>query len=138
VTEASKAKEPASIKVLIVDDLARVRDGLRTILELAQGMEVVGEAANGLQAVRLAEQLHPDVVLMDLEMPVLDGFEATWQIKRHQPAGAVVVLTIHSSDDARERAARAGADAFVEKGTAVESLIETIRQVRRKAAHVQS
>ena len=102
VTRATKGRESACIRVLIVDDLARVRRGLRTILQLADGLEVVGEAANGREAVQMAEQLNPDVVVMDLEMPELD--------------------------DARERAARAGADDFVEKATAVESLIETIRQ----------
>ena len=128
VTGETRGRESACIRVLIVDDLARVRRGLRTILQLADGLEVVGEAANGREAVQMAEQLNPDVVVMDLEMPELDGFEATRQIKRRHLARAVVVLTIHGHDDARERAARAGADAFVEKATAVESLIETIRQ----------
>ena len=80
VTGETRGRESACIRVLIVDDLARVRRGLRTILQLADGLEVVGEAANGREAVQMAEQLNPDVVVMDLEMPELDGFEATRQI----------------------------------------------------------
>ncbi len=117
------------IKVLIVDDLERVRQELRTALQLVEGLEVVGEAVNGLEAVRQAENLSPDIVLMDLEMPGLDGFEATRQIKERHLAKGVVVLTIHSHPSARERAARVGVDAFIEKGTPIQTLIEAIRRV---------
>lgn len=129
MSEAMKATTMAGIKVLIVDDLERVRQELRTALQLTEGLEVVGEAANGLEAVRQAEVLSPDIVLMDLEMPGLNGFEATRQIKERHLAKGVVVLTIHGHHSARERAARMGADAFIEKGTPIQTLIETIRQV---------
>jgi DNA-binding NarL/FixJ family response regulator len=112
-----------------VDDVAHVRDGLRTVLRLMEDIEVVGEAGNGLEAVQLAEQLSPDVVVMDLEMPGLDGFETTRQIKDRHLAQRVVVLTIHAHDHARERAASAGADAFVDKGTGFATLVAAIRQV---------
>ena len=117
------------ITVLIVDDLDHVRQGLRTILELTDDLEVVGEAGNGFEAIQLAEQLKPDMVLMDLEMPKLDGFEATQHIKDRQLANGVVILTIHGDDSSRERAAGMGVDAFIEKGVATETLVETIRQV---------
>jgi len=117
------------IRVIIVDDLARVRQGLRAVLELEEDLEVVGEATNGLEAVQLAEKLSPDIVLMDLKMPVMDGFEATRQIKDRHLAKGVVVLTIHGDSNARERATRAGVDAFVEKAAAVGTLTATIRHV---------
>jgi DNA-binding NarL/FixJ family response regulator len=116
------------ISILIVDDLAHVRRELRTILELTPGLEVAGEAADGLEAVRQAEALHPDVVLMDLVMPGLDGIEATRQIKTRGLARSVVVVTLYAGPAARERAAQAGADAFVEKGTDITALVDAIRR----------
>ena len=97
-------------------------------------MEVVGEASNGLEAIQLAEQLEPDVVLMDLEMPELGGLEATQRIKDRHPEIGIVMITIHDTEDNRERAAKLGVDAFVEKGTAVETLLETIRRVWGKTS----
>jgi DNA-binding NarL/FixJ family response regulator len=94
-----------------------------------EDIEIVGEASNGFEAVQLSEQLAPDIVVMDLEMPQMDGFEASRQIKNRHLAGGVVVLTIHGNRRARERAARVGVDAFVEKGAAIETLVETIREV---------
>jgi DNA-binding NarL/FixJ family response regulator len=118
------------IRILIVDDMARVRQGLRTILHLSEDFEVVGEASNGLEAIRSAEILRPDVVLMDLEMPVLGGLEATQRIKEQHPQIGIVILTIHGSEEVREQAARAGTDAFVEKEAPTEDLINAIREVR--------
>jgi DNA-binding NarL/FixJ family response regulator len=122
----------AKTRVLIADDVARVRQGLKEVLGLAEDLEVVGEAANGLKAVQLAEELGPDIVLMDIEMPVMDGIEATWQIKNRHLAKGIVVLTIHSHNFVREQAIEVGADAFVEKGTAVETLLATIQHVSQK------
>jgi DNA-binding NarL/FixJ family response regulator len=117
------------IKVMIVDDLARVRLSLRSVLELMVELRIVGEAANGFEAVQMAKELKPDIVLMDLEMPGMDGFEATRQIKgRHQTIG-VVALSIHSDRDVRQQAERAGVDAFIEKGVGFDTLFSTIRQV---------
>jgi DNA-binding NarL/FixJ family response regulator len=115
-------------RILIVDDLAHVRRELSTILGLTPGLEVSGEAADGLEAVRQAEALQPDVVLMDLVMPGLDGIEATRQIKTRGLARRVVVLTLHGGPDARERAAQAGADDFIEKGTDIAVLVDAIRR----------
>ena len=117
------------IKLLIVDDQERVRQDLRTALQLMLGLEVIGEAADGFEAVRQAEKLGPDVVLVDLKMPGMDGFEAIRQIKARHLARGVVALTIYGDDSTREQAAWAGADAFIEKGTPIQALAETIRKV---------
>jgi DNA-binding NarL/FixJ family response regulator len=125
-----RAGQPtAKIKILIVDDREQVRQELRMALELMEGLDVIGEAADGLEALHQAEKLSPDVVLMDLEMPRMDGFEATRQIKDRRLARGVVALTIYGDDSSRERADRAGADAFVEKGASLQTLSEIIRQV---------
>jgi DNA-binding NarL/FixJ family response regulator len=130
VSKIASVTTKPKITVMIVDDYAQVRQGLRLCLEqVMDDLEIVGEAADGLQAVQLAERLKPDVVLMDLEMPVMNGLEATRQIKdRHLAKGVIIVTcSIHSS--AREQAMEVGADAFVEKATAARMLIPAIRDV---------
>ncbi len=119
----------SKIKILIVDDKEQVRQGLRTALGLVEGLEIVGEAADGLKALQQAERLNPDVVLMDLEMPRMDGFEAARQIKDRHLARGVVALTIYGDTTTRRRAASEGVDAFVEKGTSIQALSEIIRHV---------
>jgi DNA-binding NarL/FixJ family response regulator len=115
---------------LIVDDLERVREGLRTMLELVDDLKCVGQAGNGREALQLVEQLAPDIVLMDLEMPEMDGLEATRRIKETHPQIGVVMLTIHEDAGRRERAAQAGVNAFVAKGAAFETLLDAIRRAR--------
>ena len=117
------------IKVMIVDDLARVRLGLRTLLELTSDLRVVGEATDGFEAVRIVEKLQPDIVLMDLEMPGIDGFMTTRLIKGRHPNTGIIALSIHSSNGIRQQAERAGVDAFVEKGDGFDTLFSIIRQV---------
>ncbi len=114
------------IRVLIVDDIARVRHELRTLLDLSGRIQVIGEAADGAEAVRLAAQLRPDVVLMDLEMPVLDGYAAARHIKADHPCCRVIALSIHEEARAREQAQEAGMDAFVPKGGALKDLLDAI------------
>ena len=113
-------------KILLVDDVESVRWDLRTLLTLSGDLEIVGEATNGLEAMRLTESLQPDVVLIDLEMPVMDGFEATRLIKTLCPSCRIVTLTIHDYDEARKRAYRSGVDAFLVKGTPIQEIVRTI------------
>ena len=114
------------LRVLIVDDMPQVRQELRGLLELTGELEIVGEAANGLEAIAQAEALRPDVVVIDLEMPVMDGFEATRQIKERGLAAKVVVLSIHADRDALQRARQAGADVFIDKASRFQGLMSAI------------
>jgi DNA-binding NarL/FixJ family response regulator len=118
------------MRVLIVDDMAQVRQDLHTVLALSCEAEIVGEAANGLEAIQQFEALQPDVILMDLEMPLLDGYQATREIKAQHPACRVVALTVHGYEEARQRAFQAGVDAFVIKGEPVESLVRAIYEYK--------
>jgi DNA-binding NarL/FixJ family response regulator len=113
-----------STRVLIVDDSVRTRDGLRALLTMRPEIEVVGEATNGQDAVRLVAECRPDIVLMDLHMPVLDGVQATQLIKQQWPAVTVVVLTVYAVD--QSAALAAGADAFLLKGGAPERLLAAL------------
>jgi DNA-binding NarL/FixJ family response regulator len=120
-----------NIRVLIVDDLPQVRQGLASMLDLATRriepvIEVVGEAQNGMEAIQQARTLNPDVILMDLEMPIVNGYEATRQIKAERPAVRVIILSIHAGGEEQLRAREAGADGFVVKGARYQELISAI------------
>ena len=115
-----------STKVLLVDDVEQVRWDLRTALTLSEELEIVGEAANGLEAIRLAETLQPAVILMDLEMPLLDGYETTRLIRVLCPSCRIVALTVHGYDEARHKASRSGVDAFLIKGAPIQEIVQTI------------
>ncbi|MEU8900782.1 response regulator transcription factor [Nocardia sp. NPDC048505] len=117
-----------TVRVLIVDDQQLVRAGLRMLCETAGDLEVVGEAANGGDAVRLAEQVRPDVVLMDLRMPGMDGIRSTTAILAARPATRVLVLTTFDDDDHLYPALAAGACGFLVKDAAPADLLDGIRR----------
>ncbi|MCA9953058.1 MAG: response regulator transcription factor, partial [Anaerolineales bacterium] len=114
------------ITVLITDDHAIVREGLRLILETAVDIEVIGEAADGAEALQLVAQQPPDVVLMDLRMPGMDGLTAIEHLQRDHPQVAVVILTTYNEDDLMLRGLQAGAKGFLLKDTVRETLLDTI------------
>jgi len=111
-------------RVLIADNSVRARDGLRALLTVWPEIEVVGEASNGQDAVRLVGECQPDIVLMDLNMPVLDGIEAIMLIKQQWPAVTVIVLTLYTVE--QSVALAAGADAFLLKGNAPDQLLAAL------------
>ena len=122
------------IRVLVADDHAVVRDGLKLILETEDDFAVVGEAADGIEAVRLAGELQPQVVLMDLRMPRMDGLEAIAQIRASQPAIAIIILTTYNEDDLMLRGLRAGARGYLLKDTSRRALFDTVRAAARGEA----
>ncbi len=110
------------IRILIADDSTEVRRGLREVLTLLGAVEVIGEAGDGREAVERAGRLRPDVVLMDLEMPGMDGLEAARRIRATCPGARIVILSARDDGAARREAAKAGADGFVVKGTPAREL----------------
>jgi two-component system, NarL family, response regulator YdfI len=119
--------DDAPIRILIADDHAIVRDGLRLILETEPDFEIAGEACNGEEACHLALQVQPQVILMDLRMPVMDGITALKQIRQQQPELAVVILTTYNEDDMMRQGLQAGARGYLLKDTDRSTLIKTIR-----------
>jgi DNA-binding NarL/FixJ family response regulator len=115
-----------SIRLLLADDHRMLREGLRRTME-EEGLEVVGEAGDGEEALRLAASLRPDVVLMDVTMPVLDGVEATRQLHEHLPEIPVVMLTMHADREVLARAIRAGAAGYLVKDCSTDEVVRTVR-----------
>lgn len=117
------------ITVLIVDDHPFVREGLRMLLMTAGDMEVVGEAQDGREAVKWTRKVHPDVVLMDFSMPVMNGIESTRQIRAQVPASKVLVLSSHGDDENVVQSISSGASGFLVKQCVVEHVLHGIREV---------
>ena len=122
------------IRLVLVDDQATVRQGLKMRLLLEPDIAVVGEASSGKEALALVQQLSPDVVLMDIEMPDMDGITATTALYSIVPQSVTVMLSIHSDNVTRVRAQMAGAKAFVEKLGSTEELVSAIRQACQKSS----
>ena len=123
------------ITVVLAEDHAIVREGLRALLELGGGFDVVGEASDGRRAVELAAQLRPAVVVMDIAMPLLNGFEATRQILLAAPETRVLVLSAHSDDEYIERMATVGAAGYVVKQNSGQVLVRAVREIASGRAY---
>jgi DNA-binding NarL/FixJ family response regulator len=130
VTPGERVSHPA-IRIVIAEDQALVRRGAAILLSMEPDMEVVGQARNGVEAVELAQLLHPDVILMDLHMPLKGGVAATREITRDLPNTQILVLTTLNDDETVFEAVRAGAHAYLLKDAAEDELLETIRALRR-------
>ena len=120
-----------SLRILVVDDHAVVRRGVRSLLESQEGWEVCGEATTGRDAVEQSRRLRPDVVVMDLSLPELNGLDATRQILKFAPDTEVLVLTMHHSEELARDALQAGARGYVLKSDADENLIAAVDNLRR-------
>jgi DNA-binding NarL/FixJ family response regulator len=131
------AARGAAIRIVLVDDQALFREGLRTLLSVRPGMEVVGEAANGEEALRVAALVRPHVVLVDLRMPVLDGVATTRRLRAALPETRVIVLTTYDDDEYVFEGLRAGASGYLLKDVSSERLVEAIHAVARGESFLQ-
>ena len=125
------------IQILLVEDQTLMRQGLKTILDLEPGLRVIGEASDGQSGLRLALELRPDVILMDVQMPNLNGVEATAQLCRQWTEAKVIILTTFDRDDYVYQGVRAGALGYLLKDTPANRLIETIRRVHAGEIFIQ-
>jgi len=114
------------LQVLIADDVPQVRQDLHLLLQLTGKVEVIGEAASGWEAILQAEELHPDVMVIDLIMPDMDGCQVAHTIKAFGLANRVIILSIHANPEDIERALKAGADAYIQKGADLSILVRAI------------
>ena len=121
--------DSGSIRVVIVDDHTVVRSGLGAVLDSSEGMELVGEAGNGEEAIKLCERLHPDVMLMDLQMPKMDGVEATRIIHERWPEIHIIALTSYKDKEYVEGVLKAGATSYLLKNVSAEELVSAIKKV---------
>jgi two-component system, NarL family, response regulator DegU len=125
------------IQILLVEDQTLMRQGLKTILDLEPGFRVIGEAADGENGVRMALAMRPDAILMDIQMPQLNGVEATAQLCRQWPEAKVIILTTFDRDDYVYQGVRAGALGYLLKDAPANKLIETIRRVHAGEVFIQ-
>ena len=123
-------------RVLIVDDHAFIRRGVQTILRPFPEWEFCGEAQNGKEAVRMAQELKPEVIIMDISMPELNGIEATRAIRKGQPAVKIVLLTLHDSSELLRIAFRAGARGYLLKSDAEQELVQALTVVLGEGAYI--
>lgn len=130
MSQTQKQKQD-SVRILLADDHRILRSGLRTLLNLEEDFEVVGEASNGIEAVRLTETLRPDVVVMDISMPDMDGLKAAEEIQSLGLPAKIVMLTVHADEDYLFQTLKAGASGYVHKSSADRELIDAIRTAYR-------
>lgn len=119
----------SKIRVLLADDHSLFREGLRSLLEDQDDIKIIGEAEDGLETIRLVQQLRPTVILMDINMPVVDGVEATRMILKEEPSMGIVILTMYPQDEYVFQALKAGAKAYLLKDTPSKKLLNVIRTV---------
>jgi len=124
---------PRRERVLVVDDAANLRELLTVLLDVEDDFEVVGTAADGVQALEKAESLMPDIVLLDLAMPVMDGLQALPGLRERLPDARIVIFSGFEHEALAREALAAGADAYIEKGTSVMQLVARLRQLRSPA-----
>jgi two-component system, NarL family, response regulator NreC len=127
----SETKTDTKIRIVLVDDHQVLRSGLRALLNLEPDFEVVGEASNGIEAVKLAETLRPDIIVMDVSMPEMDGLQAAEEIRSLDLQSKIVMLTVHADEEYLFQTLKAGASGFVHKSSADRELIEAIRTANR-------
>lgn len=125
------------IRILLVEDQTLMRQGMKTILDLEPGLEVVGEAADGEAGVQMALDLRPDIILMDVQMPRMDGIEAVAAVCSVWPEARIIILTTFRRDDYVFEGVRAGAVGFLLKDTPADDLIETVRRVHAGEVFIQ-
>lgn len=118
-----------TITIFLADDHAVVRDGLRFLLEAQPDLDVIGDAGNGRETVRLVDKHRPDIVIMDIAMPEINGIEATWEILQRCPSAQVIILSMHSTNEHIKRAVKAGARGFLLKESAGVEVVEAVREV---------
>jgi len=126
----------STIRVMIADDYLAIREGLAMILDEIPGLAIVARATDGAEAIRLFNLHHPDVTLMDLEMPIVDGISATRHILGDAPGARIIILTCHEGEEDIYRGLRAGAKSYLLKNTPIENLIEVIRAVHDGGRHL--
>ena len=126
------------IKVVLADDHAVVRAGLKAVLGVAKDIQVIGEVGNGKDAIAMVERLKPDVLVMDLSMPVMDGAEATKQLAAASAAAKILILTMHSPDEALIPMLESGASGFLEKSAADRELVDAVRAVAHGDTYIQA
>ena len=114
------------MRILIVDAMSHTREHLRTFLELQEGLEVIGEASSGAEALRLSQALSPDIVIIDINLPDMNGLDVTRQVTASAPHQSVILLTLHSEDLLLQDAIAVGAQACVGKSAGVQSLLEAV------------
>ena len=128
--DVSLGKQQGPMRLAIVDDHELARDSLRDMLDDAPDFEVVGEAANGREALSLCSRLHPELMLMDVRMPEMDGLQATKEIKRRHPKTSILMVTMHENPDYLLEALKAGAAGYVLKDASQDEVLSAVRRVR--------
>lgn len=120
-----------TINVFLADDHAVVRDGLKYLLEAQPDMNVIGDAGDGRETIRLVDKLCPDILIMDIAMPEINGIEATWEILQRCPSVQVIILSMHSTTEHIKRSVKAGARGFLLKESAGVEVVEAVREVHK-------